>query len=124
MLLLSFPIGGLAGLADFQRHDHPSRYKATAAVAVRVETGGEKTAEDTVASAGSMISQINSYSQTLLTIRESVVVRKVDNRGWWQAVLMGAAIAMLLALGGIYLRDDVLSNQRRRTMNAQPETSG
>ena len=71
-----------------------------------------------------MISQINSYSQTLLTIRESVVVRKVDNRGWWQAVLMGAAIAMLLALGGIYLRDDVLSNQRRRTMNAQPETSG
>ena len=81
VLLLSFAIGGLAGLADFQRQDHPSRYKATAAVVVRVETGGERTAEDAVASAGSMISQIDSYTQTLITIRELVVVRNVDDRG-------------------------------------------
>ena len=134
VLLLSFAIGGLAGLADFQRQDHLSRYTATAAVVVddakglrapvvvRVETGGERTAEDAVASAGLMISQIDSYSQTLITIRELVVVRNVDNRGWWQAALMGAAIVMLLAVGGIYVWDDVLSNQRRRPMNAQLET--
>ena len=37
---------------------------------------------------------------------------------------MGAAIVILLALGGIYVWDGVPSNQRRRTMNAQPETAG
>ena len=95
MLVLSFAIGGLAGLADFQRQDHPSRYKATAEVvmddakrhALRLslgpETGGERTAEDAVALAGSMISQIDSYSQTLITIREL----------WWSGTWM-------IAVGG------------------------
>jgi hypothetical protein len=133
LLLLSAAIGGLAGFADYQRQDHPSRYQALATIAVqepnkshptflvKIETEGERTAKDAVTSAGLMISQMGAYGGSLVTIQDLTIDKKVDDGGWWKATLMGSTIVMLLAVAGIYVWGDVLSIQRRLPMDGTLE---
>ena len=132
-MFLSSTIGGLAGLADYNRQVYPVEYRATATVAIedpkallpevliQVRTGRESDAREAIDSAGLMINGIGSYRQSLVTIRELAIEENVDGGGWWKATALGAGIVTLLAIGGIYVWGDVLAYHRRQPTFPQPD---
>ena len=128
-MLLSSTIGALAGLAYNNMQAHSVEYNATAKVAIEgpsfleepppvvlvsVQTGGLSDEKQAIDSIGLMISQIDTYSDAPVMIRELAIDRNVDEGGWRKAAMLGAVIGMLFAIGAIYVWEDATAYQHHR----------
>lgn len=119
--MLGLVTGGAAGLLYYNSQDRTVEYTAKATVAIEgirpwkgtppvvlvsVETGQETTAKEAIDSAGSAIREIGIYTGAPVAIRDLVIDRTVDGSGWWKAVVLGAVIGILMAIGAAYVWDD------------------
>ena len=132
LLVFGLVTGGAAGLIFYNSQDRTLEYTAKATVAigdarsreekplvvyVSVETGQLATAKEAIDSAGSAIREIGSYTGAPVAIRGLVVDRTVDGSGWWRAVVLGAVIGILMAIGAVYVWEDTHLYYRRRLEN-------
>ncbi|MDP6549420.1 MAG: hypothetical protein QF659_05060 [Dehalococcoidia bacterium] len=121
LLLLSFTLGAILGLAYYAKQVHPMEYTATASVAIEdpvseaecppaaliaIATGRRSTEEAAVEDVTSLVAEIAAYASTAVVIRDLQLQRNATDEAWWKAVVLGSAIGALLAIAAIYVWED------------------
>ena len=136
LLLVGPTIGAILGFAYYNQIHHPAQYAAAGTVAIKdptwhlehpglqlhhrapevevvINSGAKATEQAAVDSIMSTAINLADYAEGVTEVR-NLSIKSVPDYGvvFWKPVVMGAVLAILLVIGGIYIWEDATAYRR------------
>ena len=138
LLLVGATIGAILGFAYYNQSHHPAQYTAAAKVAIKeptwhlenpallrlrryrapevevaINSGANASESAAVDSIMSTAAKLADYAKGVTELRQLSITRLPESGVvFWKPVVLGAFIATLLVIGGIYVWSDALAYRR------------